>query len=231
MQAAAKGKAEAPIAVLLAPGADAAELGLVRRMFASVRQESGGRDGAICVDECQLDCSKFVKIVFRYFGVEPDARMKLSDEVSSSLVAGSASPGVLLTGSLGFDGAGVTVAVADSGLNNGDAATMHPDLSGGRRAFFYYGTLTDAADEHSHGTHVAGIIAGNGATGEMDENGALYGSGVAPGRSIVAQRIFDGVGRLRTAPQLRDADPRCRCAPARRSAPTAGATTPRAAMT
>ena len=38
----------------------------------------------------------------------------------------------------------------------------------------------------------AGIIAGNGATGETDENGALYGLGVAPGASLVAQRIFDG---------------------------------------
>ena len=47
---------------------------------------------------------------------------------------------------------------------------------------------------------MAGIIAGNGATGEADENGALYGLGVAPGASIVAQRIFDGVGNYEAPP-------------------------------
>ena len=58
---------------------------------------------------------------------------------------------------------------------------MHPDLAGRTTAFFYYGQLEDAADEHSHGTHVAGIIAGDGVTGELDEDGYLYGLGVAPG--------------------------------------------------
>ena len=47
-------------------------------------------------------------------------------------------------------------------------------------------------DDHGHGTHVAGIIAGNGAVGEKDETGALYGLGVAPGASIVGQRLFEG---------------------------------------
>lgn len=95
---------------------------------------------------------------------------------------------------LGFDGTGVRVAVVDSGLHNGDAASMHPDLFGRVTAFFHYGGLTDAADEHSHGTHVAGIVAGNGATGETDIYGNLYGLGMAPGAEIVAQRIFDGIG-------------------------------------
>src|SRR5206468_3378025 len=79
---------------------------------------------------------------------------------------------------------------------NGDAATMHPDLLGRTPAFFYYGALTDAADEHGHGTHVAGIVAGNGATGETDDNGHLYGLGVAPGANIIAQRIFDADGNF-----------------------------------
>ena len=49
-------------------------------------------------------------------------------------------------------------------------------------------------DGHGHGTHVAGIVAGNGATGETDENGFLFGLGVAPGAGLIGQRIFDGVG-------------------------------------
>jgi hypothetical protein len=104
------------------------------------------------------------------------------------------------TQQLGFDGRGVTVAVADSGLHNGDAESMHPDLAGRVDAFFYYGRLEDASDEHSHGTHVTGIVAGNGATGETDEFGNLYGLGVAPGAHIVAQRIFDGIGNYEAPP-------------------------------
>ena len=100
-----------------------------------------------------------------------------------------------VTQQLGYDGRGVTVAVADSGLNNGDAESMHPDLAGRVDAFFYYGDLEDAADEHSHGTHVTGIVAGNGATGETDGAGTLYGLGVAPKAHIVVQRVFDGTGR------------------------------------
>jgi hypothetical protein len=128
--------------------------------------------------------------------------MKLFDEVASKIVAGDGGPQLLLSQSLGYDGSGVNVAVADSGLNNGDAATMHPDLFGRTPAFFYYGSLTDAADEHSHGTHVSGIVAGNGATGETDSNGALYGLGVAPGASIIAQRIFDGAGNFEPPPSF-----------------------------
>ncbi|MBI3415052.1 MAG: S8 family serine peptidase [Verrucomicrobia bacterium] len=96
---------------------------------------------------------------------------------------------------LGFDGSGVVVCVADSGLNNGDAATMHPDLAGRVDAFFFYCDLLDASDEHSHGTHVAGIIAGNGATGETDDRDTLYGLGVASNAHLVAQRIFDADGK------------------------------------
>src|SRR5581483_7170951 len=134
--------------------------------------------------------------------IEPAPHMKLVDEVSSAIVAGEAGPGQLYTQSLGYTGAGVAVAVGDSGLNNGDAATMHPDLFGRATNFFWYGSLTDAADEHSHGTHVAGIIAGNAATGEVDENGFLYGLGVAPGARLITQRIFDGVGNFESPPSF-----------------------------
>jgi subtilisin family serine protease len=132
--------------------------------------------------------------------IEEDRDMKLYDEVASKLVAGDGGTGKLLTQTLGYDGSGVTVAVADSGLNNGDSDTMHPDLQGRTSAFFQYGNLDSAADEHSHGTHVAGIVAGNGATGELDENGALFGLGVAPGAEIIAQRIFDAVGNYEAPP-------------------------------
>jgi len=206
LQQAAKAgvKAAEPIqiSVLLSPRATPTDTAQVRGQMHSVRQESRLRVGTVIrgkIPAGRLDALARSDAVL---WIEPARDMKLFDEVSSKIVAGDGGPNRLLTQSLGYDGGGVKVAVADSGLNNGDAATMHPDLFGRTPAFFHYGSLTDAADEHSHGTHVAGIVAGNGATGETDENGALYGLGVAPAASIIAQRIFDGVGNYEPPPSF-----------------------------
>jgi hypothetical protein len=192
---AARGQAEPlQVAVLLSPRATESDADETKRHFDSVRQESKLRSGRVMrgqLKPAQLDALEQSDAVL---WIEPARDMKLFDEVASKIVAGDAGPNLLLTDALGYDGSGVSVAVADSGLNNGDAVTMHPDLLGRTPAFIHYGSLTDAADEHSHGTHVAGIIVGNGATGEVDDNGALYGLGVAPGASIVTQRLFDGIG-------------------------------------
>jgi hypothetical protein len=184
------------VTVVLAPRVDSLEIANARRTFTAIHQQSNLRSGTILrgkVTAAQLDALSRSETVL---WIEPYHPMKLFDEVASKIVAGDGGQNVLLTQSLGYDGNGVKVAVADSGLNNGDAATMHPDLLGRTPSFFYYGSLADAADEHSHGTHVSGIIAGNGATGETDDNGFLYGLGVAPGASIIAQRIFDDVGNF-----------------------------------
>ena len=183
-----------PINVLLAPDCSTNEVSSVQASFVSLRGQSSFRFGTILrgqVSRTQLDALAQSDAVL---WIESAPPMKLFDEVSSSIVAGSAGPNELYTQSLGYDGSDVTVSVADSGLDNGDSGTMHPDLFGRTPDFFYYGNLTDASDEHGHGTHVAGIIAGNGSTGETDENGFLYGLGVAPGADIIAQRIFDSVG-------------------------------------
>src|SRR6266568_4621683 len=190
------------VAILLVPRASASEIAEARQALATVRQESTLRSGTVLrgtITTAQLDTLVRSDSVL---WLEPAPHMKLVDEVASKIVAGDGGTKTLLTQSLGYDGRGVNVAVADTGLNNGDAATMHPDLLGRTPAFFHYGTLTDAADEHSHGTHVAGIIAGNGATGETDDNGALYGLGVAPGASIIAQRIFDADGGYQPPPSF-----------------------------
>ena len=128
--------------------------------------------------------------------VEVAPRMKLVDEVSTLIVMGegSGAPPRPHVHELGFDGSGVTVSIADSGIDVGEPDGLHPDLAGRVDAFFAYGGLPDAGDEHSHGTHCAGIVAGNGATGETDDDGNLWGLGVAPGAHLVAQRLFDGAG-------------------------------------
>lgn len=197
--------ADMEIAVLLPARASDAAVEQLKLQFNSLQQETKLRSGRILrgtVSPAQLE---ILSASDQVLWIEPAPRMKLNDEVSSKIVAGDGGPNLLTTQSLGYDGSGVTVAVADSGLDNGDAFSMHPDLLGRTPAFFYYGLpgqLSDASDEHSHGTHVAGIIAGNGATGEVDEEGNLYGLGVAPGASIIGQRIFDGVGNYAAPPSF-----------------------------
>lgn len=128
--------------------------------------------------------------------IEPAPRMRLLDEIATKIVCGDdfESGTMAVVHQLGYDGSGVIVAVPDSGFDTGDPEFIHPDLEGRIDAFFAYGGLSDAADEHSHGTHVAGIIAGNAATGEQDDLGFFYGLGVAPAAHLIIQRIFDGLG-------------------------------------
>ncbi len=188
---------ELEVAVLLSAIADDTESSRIKARFDRVRHETRLRTGRVIrgrVKPAQLDALAESDVVL---WIESAPHMKLYDEVSSRIVAGDGPPAQSLMQSLGYDGTGVTVAVADSGLDSGDTNSMHPDIQGRVKALFYYGSpgqLEDAADEHSHGTHVAGIIAGNGATGETDENGFLYGLGVAPGASLVGQRLFDATG-------------------------------------
>jgi subtilisin family serine protease len=89
----------------------------------------------------------------------------------------------------GVSGAGVTVAVIDSGVK------PHTDLPAMRiKAFvdFVNGRPT-AYDDYGHGTHVAGIVAGSGAA----SNGQY--AGVAPGASIVALKVLDANGAGKTS--------------------------------
>ncbi|HWQ93279.1 MAG TPA: S8 family serine peptidase, partial [Clostridia bacterium] len=205
LQPAQNARAAAPVqevTVLLAPRAQGAEIAETRRAFNAIRQESTLRSGTVLRGALTPGRLEALARSSAVLWIEPDRNMRLFDEVASKIVAGDGGFQQLYTDTLGFDGAGVRVAVADSGLDNGEAESMHPDLSGRTPGFFHYGTLTDAADEHSHGTHVAGIIAGNGTVGETDENGTLYGLGVAPGAEIIGQRIFDGVGNYEPPPSF-----------------------------
>ncbi|MHB8521985.1 MAG: S8 family serine peptidase [Limisphaerales bacterium] len=186
------------VRLLLAPDAAPLDIFRVRRTLQSVRGESRSRFGVILHGRATAGQLATLAESPQVLWIEPVPKFKLLDEVSAKLVGGGEVGGTnvhaTITQQLGFDGRGVVVAVADTGLNNGDAATMHPDLAGRVDAFVWYPPLTDAADGFGHGTHVAGIVAGNGATGETDDNGALYGLGVAPGAHLVVQRIFDDTG-------------------------------------
>lgn len=191
-----------PVRLLLAPRASGREVGDARSLLSGKIGETKSRFHHILRGTVSTSRLESIAGQPGVLWIEPDRPMRLWDEVSTFIVGGDAGNHETWPQSLGYDGSGVTVAVADSGLNNGDAGTMHPDLFGRTPAFIAYGGLPDAADEHSHGTHCAGIIAGNAATGEADDDGHLYGLGVAPGASIVAQRLFDGVGNYYPPPDF-----------------------------
>ena len=86
---------------------------------------------------------------------------------------------------LGFDGSGIGVAIVDSGVVN-----WHDDLGNGTVAHFvdFVNDLLLPYDDFGHGTHVAGIIAGNG----YDSGGSRRG--VAPGARLIVLRVLDDTG-------------------------------------
>jgi len=114
------------------------------------------------------------------------------DPVLDTAKAGS--PGILAVDAprawsqLGLTGRGVGVAVVDSGVY------PHPDLAGRIVAAIDFTSETPTVsniplnDLGGHGTHVAGLIAGDGTL-----SGGLY-TGVAPNANIIDVRVIDGHG-------------------------------------
>lgn len=94
---------------------------------------------------------------------------------------------------IGADGTGVTVAIADSGVDQGanNNTAGHLDLRGRQAAFIDYNGVP--TDQNGHGTHVAGIAVGNAGSGvqEGGVNSFFWGQGVAPAAQYVTQSIAD----------------------------------------
>ncbi len=89
--------------------------------------------------------------------------------------AGVARLGALTTG---FTGAGVGVAIADTGVDD-----FHPDLNLQPNCFTAY---SSCADGHGHGTHVAGIVAAL-----NNDQGVV---GVAPDAALHAVKVLSDSG-------------------------------------
>lgn len=90
----------------------------------------------------------------------------------------------------GHTGKGVTVAVVDTGID-----ASHPDLAGSFRGgagdwFDVHGEHDRPIDRHGHGTQIAGLVSGTGASGQT--------LGVAPQSRWIAARIYNdrNIGRL-----------------------------------
>ncbi|MDR3456505.1 MAG: S8 family serine peptidase [Verrucomicrobiae bacterium] len=180
--------------ILLSPGATPAELAAVKSHLLVLYNTSHLRQGIILRGELSPGQLTALAQSPAVLWIERASKRKLVDEAASKIVGGDDGQVATrtVTQQLGFDGSGVTVCVADTGLDTGDTNTMHPDLLGRVTGFQFYSPLTDGSDGYGHGTHCAGIVAGNAATGETDPDfGTFYGLGVASGASIYVERIFD----------------------------------------
>jgi len=125
--------------------------------------------------------------VFRIHFDRPAAKF----DARTSLTIGA----VAVNQSMGLTGAGIGVAVIDSGV-----AAWHDDLTSRSTTQYPYGDQRVSAfvdfvngaltpyDDNGHGTHVAGLIAGNG----YDSNGQK--AGVAPEASLVSLKVLDANG-------------------------------------
>jgi subtilisin family serine protease len=128
------------------------------------------------------------------------ASLHLDGEVRASLAEGSALVGAASAHALGFTGAGVNVAVLDSGID-----TDHPDLADDLVAEQCFcdahpspvlgaccpggGIIRSgpgsAEDDNGHGTNVAGVVT---------SGGAVAAVGVAPDAGIVAIKVLSAGG-------------------------------------
>jgi hypothetical protein len=108
--------------------------------------------------------------------------------------------------SLGLFGAGQTVAVADTGLDVGNPATLHTDFKGRLVKAYCLGRPSpcDWSDPNAHGTHVAGSVLGSGEASGSNPASHQYPTtsfaGVAPEAKLVVQSIEDSSGGLNGIP-------------------------------
>ena len=93
-------------------------------------------------------------------------------------------------GSTGYTGNGVVVAVVDSGVDYNHVDIAGSMWDGGENwphhGFDMVHNDNDPMDDYCHGTHVAGIIAGQGNAGTQ--------TGIAPGAKIMALKVLDNTG-------------------------------------
>ena len=141
--------------------------------------------------------------------VVPDRIIRLLDETGTGQQGSGSAPGTTVTPLNGGDGSGmawgvdrigapavwnysingsgINVSVIDTGIN-----ANHPDLAGRVVAWKdLVNDLNSPYDDHGHGTHVAGTIAGTGAGGTK--------TGVAPGANLIVVKVFDSFGNAYTS--------------------------------
>lgn len=136
---------------------------------------------------------------------------RTSNNVAAGVLAQTVAVSTAPSG-LGLSGQGEIIGVCDTGLDSGDASTIHPDFAGRVLAIKSYpitpywasyvtnpGANDGAADlDSGHGTHVAGSVLGSGAASAA---GPARIGGMAPAAKLVFQAVEQEMRWKPTAPQ------------------------------
>lgn len=143
----------------------------------------------------------------------PASEMRLQDERGAQIVAGNLNadgtqpngPGYMSwLASKGLDAqADFVIDFTDSGLDRGSTEKflLHPDFLDSAlqsRVVYSINYAGDGLkdDRRGHGTIVASVAGGRGASSREDAPGYMYGLGVDPAARLGASRIFDRSGKL-----------------------------------
>jgi len=185
---------------------DAADLPRIAREavalgFTVLAQDKPARRLSVLSEATEAQTRQRVQALSTVHGVRWIAERVLP-RTSNNVAAGIVGQTVVArpANGLGLSGHGEIVAVCDTGLDTGEAATIHPDFAGRIVAIKSFpiapywtpwvlnpGANDGAADVDSgHGTHVAGSVLGD---GSASANGPLRIQGTAPAAKLVFQAI------------------------------------------
>ena len=177
------GAAPGPLRVIAWPGQESA---LASQLRAAAVQPSALASSAALLQVANLPAVRWV---------EPAGKPKLLNDVARGFMHVDAA-----WQDRGLYGAGQTIAIADSGLDTGNPATLSPDFAGRVAASHVLAPGGTLADEFGHGTHVAGSAVGAGVQSGAQPGKHKYSgsfAGVAPEAKLVVQALeADAEGNL-----------------------------------
>jgi serine protease AprX len=175
-----------------------ADGGTTWTMLDTIRLDS--TDAAVQTAEYDLAAYASANTIVRFVGYgSTDSQIHI-DNLTIEYSQPSPYRAIVGADNLKLDGQGVTVAVVDSGVT--DHMDLHTDASNPNQALnsssrvlqnLVFGNYASPDDEYVHGTHVAGIIGGNGA--------ASIGKykGIAPGVNLINIRVSNNQGLTYTS--------------------------------
>ena len=194
----AEPQSQATLIVQVAPGADMrAVSAAVNATGAEVLREIRLING-LAVDASPAEADS-IRALAGVEAVSPNAGVVKTGFVDPSALASAYNQSLRTdkAWSLGFTGRGIGVAVLDTGIQ-GDLADFRTSQSDATSRVTANAVVNPAADNpydtFGHGTHIAGLVAGNGTNRAAGD--AQFGryAGTAPDANLIAVKIDDGHG-------------------------------------
>lgn len=175
--------------------AEGTGLASLRRGIGGLLKRDLGGGVALEVNDAQLEALQRNPLYQHISGDLPVvADMAITNKVTAATSVWQGTPGLLgLLGTPGYTGAGVGVAILDSGIY------AHPALDSriAARVDFVSDEPAVSGDPFGHGTHVAGIVGGNRTAAQYVT--AAFAGGSAPSVKLIDVRVLGSHGSGRTS--------------------------------